>query len=261
MWHAEPFAVAEQPRTSGSAPEEVPVAVLSAHLSAVGEKELDGLDGILLVFSSELDPLTLAPEQFAVRLSDGELAVPERAMFAPADERDENRSVLLVGRFWTEPTEKTESRAMAESVIAGGALFAEDGRRVDGLVAEVSGLDAPLSLSAVEVLAAEPGRCQGWGFALRTYWADRVQGVEPADLEQIRVLGADGGWRHPSAFDDGAPTGHPEDNVVDLCVAGDPVVLHLHIGPGLFSDPSNHPSPLVDVPIPYPPPSTMRAQP
>src|SRR5688500_7841920 len=68
--------------------------LLSAHLSAVDAPAHGGLDALELVFSAEVDAASLHPRVFLVVLDDGSRVRPTTAALAPANESDENRTVV-----------------------------------------------------------------------------------------------------------------------------------------------------------------------
>ncbi len=223
------------------------VTLLSAH--ATGYAPGDPLEGssievsVLLVFSAEIDPLTVAPEAFAVVRADGRRVRPTRARLGPADEGDENRSVQLFGAFG-----QVGAEPIAVHVL--GPLFSEGGEPLEGLDAAIAPLDQPDRLLALEPLSPDPQRCPDARAVLRTYWSDALAGVGASDLAAIELRGGDGQVRAPTGFDDqarldddtAALPGPPDDNVLDLCLDFDDPVVYLRVAAGIFSDPLGHPT-------------------
>lgn len=215
-----------------------PSGLLSAHATDYGE--VGGPDDVLLlVFASEIDPLGLVPEAFGIVRADGQRVRPVEARLGPADEGDENRSVLLVGEFGA-----AKADPIAVHVIAN--LFSEAGESFEGLDVEVSPLDSADRLLVVERLDSDAARCPAAQQVLRTYWSDALAGVATADLPAIELLLADGTRRSPIDFDDhawrdGEPVlGPADDNVLDLCVDVAVPVVRLRIAAGQFTDATGH---------------------
>lgn len=255
-------------------PERAPeLALLSAHLSAYGEppppleqtteaRMLEGserqLDRLVLVFREQLDASSVDPRAFAIARGDGRRVRPVRAVLAPADEGDENRSLTLFGNFGS-----AETPPVAVHVI--GSLRAESGADLRGLDADISGPEQPDRVVLVERLDAQPGRCPGAQQVVRAYWSDRLGPSEAALLEQIELRFADGTKAAPVELDDqrmheleqGRPgevpavlLGREDDNVLDLCVAQQAAVIHLHVAAGALRDAGGTPSAAVDVELP-----------
>lgn len=243
-----------KPNTTASIhaePRASPPKILSAHLERRNAPEFEGLDGLLVVFSHELAPTSVTPEQFVVRLRFGETIVPDTVTLAPANEADENRSVMLIGSFTgpepIEPedaTDTTHGMNTPTSIAVVGPLYSEDGVSLERIGAEVLPPDAPSEV----VLAyrhSSASVCDGRP-AIRTFWSDTLRGVEPDDLTRI-TLHAESGPVHPSSFDDhefGAESN--QDNVLDLCFDEPVVVNRLVVESGVFQDPMGIPSAAVD---------------
>lgn len=220
--------------------------ILSADFSRVDDPELGGLDGILLVFSVEVDAAALDPRAFVVSRANAGPVRPRRALLSPASEDDENRSVMLVGEFGD-----TSEDHQPTHVAVTGPLFAEDGTRLTGLGATVVPFGGPPRIVAAAILAAGPGRCEGATRLLRTYWSDELRGVEPEDRERIRMQAEDGTSTHPSSFDD-HEADHAEagqDNVLDLCLAQTTWIDRIWVEAGVFRDVSGHGSAAVELQI------------
>jgi len=207
-------------------------------------------DRLVLVFSEQVDPLTLDPRGFAISRADGRRVLARSARLAPANEGDEHRSVTLVagpGEFGT-----LGSAPVAVHVI--GKLFTESGRALQGLDAEISDSLQPDRPVAVEQLAPGPASCPGAEQALRTYWSDDLGAIEAGDLSGVELRFANGEVLHPTAFDDHTTTidDHttagaaappaPEDNVLDLCTSSRQTLIEVRFAAGVFTDLDGHPS-------------------
>ncbi len=216
--------------------------ILSAQLARIDDPELGGKDGLLLVFDVEIDAAALSPLAFIVTREGSSPARPEQAILAPASEDDENRTVLLVGELGD-----AEHPPIHVAVL--GPLFAEDGRPLLGLGAAVLAFATAPRVVATEVLAAAPGRCEGAAQVLRTYWSTELRGVEPEDLERVRVQAGEAAPAAPLGFDDHA-TEHAEagqDNVLDLCIGDTAPPRQLWIEAGALLDPPGHASAAVEL--------------
>jgi len=256
------------------------VSLISAHLTRFGEDPppLDGehgrermveggehtQDALLLVFSEQLDPLTLDPRAFGILRADGRRVRPTRAFLAPADEADENRSVTLLGNFGSE-----SAPPVAVHVL--GTLYAESGADLHGLDADITAPSEPDRPVVIERLEPNDSRCPGAAQMIRSYWTDALTHVGADDLASVDLRLADGRVVHPIDFDDQAhreddppcpacssPT---DDNVLDLCIDTSEAIVHLHFAAGLFRDPAGHPTAAADVTLPpsKPPPARPRS--
>jgi hypothetical protein len=219
--------------------------LLSAHVSDYGQA--GGADDVLLlVFASEIDPLGLVPEAFGIVRADGQRVRPVEVRLGPADEGDENRSVLLVGQFG-------EPRADPIAVHVIANVFSETGESFEGLDVEVSPLDSADRLLVIERVSPGDARCPAAQQVIRTHWSDTLGGVAAGDLPAIELLMADGTRRTPIDFDDHAARegesglGPADDNVLDLCVDVSIPVVRLRIAAGLFTDAAGHPTAAAEV--------------
>lgn len=300
---AEPLMI-PAPAASWRADAERQAPILSAHWALADAPPFGGRDGIPLVFAEEVDPMTLDPAAFVVRRSDGSMVVPDLALLAPANEHDENRTVLLLGAFAEpgscsappardradeaqelssaeiEPSQgdvsrrekapaaaekpvpdegETQGAAPAETeckaivprmVMITGAVYTEEGGRLDGVAMEVEPFDTPGRVVAVEQVTTAEGRCARFPRAVRTYWLDGLRGVEPEDLARIHLT-TKAGTRSPVAFDDhDLEHATAQDNVLDLCLDVPDEPSHLRIEAGVFLDPAGHSSAAVELDIP-----------
>lgn len=233
-----PSGVEGAPATGSS---EAP-AIVSAHLSRSDDPELDGQDGLLVVFSVELDAAAMHPRAFVVSRHDAGPVWPKRAIFAPASEDDENRSILLVGDFGGAEHPPTH-------VAVSGSLYSERGVPLSGLGASVVPFGAPPQVVAFEILPGAPGRCEGSTQVVRTYWSDELRGVEPEDLARVRIHTSGAEPAPPVRFDD-HQTDHGEagqDNVLDLCLAEAASVVSVQVEAGAFRNVAGHDSAAIEL--------------
>ncbi len=85
-------------------------------------ERLTGLDGMPVVFSHEVVQDTVAPNDFEIVLTDGTTRTPVCATAAPANEEDEDRTVLLIGDFGSpqaQPDEASRGPSPVELRVAG----------------------------------------------------------------------------------------------------------------------------------------------
>lgn len=227
-------------------------AILSAHAAFADDPGLGGLDGISIVFSEQIDAASLVPAFFSVVLQDGTLVTPKRALLAPADESDENRTVLLVGEFFHVVTpgaasereaDAADEPAVPSDVAVVGRLFSEAGRELEGLAAAIEAFVTPGRMVSAESLAASERACPGAAQVVRTYWVDPLRGVAIEDLGAIAIALEGGRTVAPVGFDDHDP-GHEDgqDNVLDLCLSATEAVRAVRIADGVFLDVAGHAS-------------------
>jgi hypothetical protein len=223
-----------------TAPQAQAPRILSAHFSRDGVGDENAEDELLVVFSTEVDPATLDARAFIVVLDNGDLARCARAILDPADEYDENRTVTLIGKFG----DAKKNPPVAVRVM--GNLYAEDGRTLDGLDAELRSFEEPDELVWIEVVKPEEHRCAGARQVVRTYWTDNLRDVGADDLTRVTVSFTDGSEVAPTAFDDHASLGGevelPDDNVLDLCLGRDAPVSAVSVSEAAFGDRAGHPS-------------------
>ncbi|MEM7159732.1 MAG: hypothetical protein AAF799_43225 [Myxococcota bacterium] len=241
---ASPGLARREPPPEPSADPTTRPAILAAHCSRVDDPELDGLDSILVVFNVEVDAAALDPRVFVVSRATRGPVRPQRALLAPANEDDENRSVLLIGDFG-----EATDEGQPTHVAVGGPLFSEDGNRLTGLGAAIEPFAAPPRVLAATMLPSGPGRCEGHPTRLRTYWSDELRGVEPEDRARVRLRAKDGTTHHPVAFDDHASdyAEAGQDNVLDLCIAVSTPILQILMEAGVFQDPAGHDNSMIEL--------------
>ena len=251
-------------RPEAATPAQPQPALLSAHVSRFGdeppppsqtetERMLDAgepaEDQLVLVFGQELDPLTIDPRGFGVIRADGRRVRPKRAILAPADEGDENRSLTLLGNFGSE-----DAPPVAVHVI--GGLHAETGEELAGLDAPITAPTEPDRALLVERLEPSSSRCPEARQVIRSYWTDILSSVGAADLAAVELYLADGRVLAPVDFDDQAVReedgdalgpGRGDDNVLDLCVDADEAVVHVRFAAGIFTDLGGRPTAAVDL--------------
>jgi len=225
-------------------------AILAAHFGQIDAASLGGLDSVSVVFSAEVDPVSVDPRAFLVFFADGSRATPSAAVLSPANEADEHHTVSLLGEFGEVPSAERPGNPPTEVFVV-DAVFSEAGRTLQGLSSLVEPFDKGGRVALAEWMPPGPGRCEGADRVIRTYWWDDLRGVDPAALGSIDIVMAGGTTVHPFGFDDHAlgSDERDDDNVLDLCVSGSGEPERLRVAAVSFRDPAGHPSAAVDVPI------------
>jgi hypothetical protein len=203
-----------------------------------------GQDAVPVTFSVQIDSTSLAPEDFAVEISTGEMVTPECATLEPAAEPLERRTVLLTGNFGA-----ADDPFRAVEVV--GDLRDVDGNVLTGLRSEDI---APFSLGPTLVLAER-------------YLPDNpgLDGDCPAETEQVVQLVWSGGVTAPNGdplgeiqrlavsvrLEDGSNVqpialreDNDQDNFVHACLAAASPAVEVSVADtGFFCDPVNDPNP------------------
>lgn len=231
----------------GSPPSEDPeLAILSAHFAINNAPALGGADVLPIVFNVEVDASTVVPRYFIVARGDGSQAWPEDAVLAPANEADENRTVVLLGDFGGPEQDPPTHVSVA------GPLYGEQGEALRGLTATVLPFHTPPAVVAAELLQPAPGRCPDATWVVRTYWSEGLRDLSAEAGTTVSVQTADGATIPPAGFDDQAAGGKDdgEDNVLDVCVNADARPVGVHLPAGLLTDPAGHVNTAADVDVP-----------
>lgn len=236
------------PIQSPRAPMEQP-AILSAHFAIDDAPPLDGADALPVVFNVEIDASTVVPEHFIVAREDGSRARPTGARLSPANESDENRTVLLTGDFGG-PKDRPPT-----NVAVSGAVYSEAGASLRGLASDVLAFTTPPTVVYAELLTPAEGRCADAGSAVRTYWTEGLRALDPASTGRFSIGTDDGGSVQAASFDDQGVPGEDgaDDNVLDVCVAEEGRPVRLRVEAGVLTDPVGHANAAVDVDIALPP--------
>lgn len=208
--------------------------IVAAQVSALGDEDPDE-DAIWLVFSKDLDAVSVSPDRFQVVLGGGRRATPTSARFGPADEADENRSLILRGAF------RVDGELRPQYVQVTGPVHAEDGTALRGVELAVAGAEEPDRM----VLAIVGNECGTGRNTIQTFWSDALAGVDDDDLARVAVIDATGARQPVLAFADhaggagrmsGAPGGDSDDNVLALCVAADVRAVEVIVESAAFTD-------------------------
>lgn len=211
-------------RPSTAAPGEVapfavgpPTALLAAHsqpASAVDQDYALPVVGVVyVVFSREIDPVSLAPHRFVLALPNGQRVSPVGAFLGPAQERDEHRTVELLLADIRKDKDKPPLEPI--SVTVTGLIHDVDGRELEGMSADVAPQARPVfAVQAVAMSTATT--CRGFDHAVRVYWSAPVRRPEAAPAPQVAFL--EGMQVPPHGSDDVDEPG--DDNVIDYCLRG-----------------------------------------
>jgi hypothetical protein len=224
-----------------------PPRIASARLVDVSAPELGGRDGILVVFTEEVDPATLVPSMLLVVSKAGHRMPPDRALLSPA-RLGQTRTVLLVGDFTREGREPSD-------VIVVGRLYTTGGRSLRGVSQGVEPPETPRRVVIAQRLPGDGTRCGGAKQIVRTYWSAPLEPGAPIDREAVRVWLRDGTALVPSGFDTASldERSGRGSNVLDVCLDADSAAHRLRMGAGILRDAADRPSLEVEIPIGDPP--------
>jgi hypothetical protein len=213
------------------------------------------VDGMPLVFSVEIDQSTLAPGDVRVVLSDGREVTPICAMTGPADEENEDRTVLLAGDFGS------ASGVVPVSVAIVGDLLAEAPAggtvQLKGLESSITPFDAGPSILIAEMIRENELELENtrrrMGVAcpapatrqaIRLIWSGGVTNnnrevtLPRLRFYEVEIVGADGTseWITPFAMGDL----NDWDNNQDLCLDRDGTPKAVRVAAETVTDPSGH---------------------
>ncbi len=222
--------------------------MLPPQASLLCGRNVEGLDGLPVTFSVQLDALSISPDDFRVMTADGEWVVPDCATLQPAVEALELRTVLLAGTFGT-----PDAQPRAVEVV--GPLKTLDGNEFRGIRTDsVTRLEAgPRIVLAERFSPGAPGiagECpQGTSQVIQMVWAGGVSGPDDADLGEPQRLGVsilleDGSSVQPLALADDDP-----DNFVLACVEASSPAVAVSVAAGLFHDPGDDANPATAVSV------------
>lgn len=221
--------------------------------------EAPGKDGLPLVISHEIDPLTLDSRDFQITTKQNQILSASFAMFRPAMEAFELRTILLLGEFGNYP----DNEPVEVKII--GDLFTRDGQNLKGQKIKVTplsegpflvyseyfrfgsgypyhanlrGKDCPLSETAMIVRAV-------WSGGVR---ASDGQELGERELSKFKVTFIENGKNHlVSPFkladlDD-------NDNNIDLCLSQKGIPISIEVEENTAIDPRGDKNPKTRVNI------------
>lgn len=216
-----------------------------------------GKDGMPIVFSHEIENETLTPNSFRVTTKNGAVHKPDCATLWPANEENEDRTVLLIGQFGSV---KDDPPVRVEIV---GDLRTEQGINFRGLWADVTPLESGPFLVYAQVVPLDPkeGDFLGRGGpcpidstkqVIRITWAGGVRapsGEELSDAQLksiiVTVQNVEGVETvvHPFALADL----RDQDNNIDLCLNSSGTPVKVSVVAGTVIDPRGDLNPETEV--------------
>lgn len=213
------------------------------------------VDGMPLVFSVEIDQSTLAANDIRVQLSDGREVTPICATTGPADEENEDRTILLGGDFGDSEDVIPVSANIVSDLLGeapdGGAL------QLKGLKTSVTPFDAGPSILIAEMIKDDERELEATRQrmgeacpspatrqAIRLIWSGGVTNnnrelrLPRLRFYEVQIVGADGiaEWITPYAMGDL----NDWDNNQDLCLDRDGTPSAVRVAAETVSDPAGH---------------------
>jgi hypothetical protein len=214
-----------------------------------------GKDGMPVVFNRRIDQSTLDAADFAVITAGGETLTPDCATLRPAVEKNENRTVLLIGQLGGQPAGDPPVRVEIVGSLKTAPEAGDEGLELKGLSCPVTPLEAGPFLVYAEAIpagetAGDPNACRTEGTVqtVKAVWAGGVRaasGRELSDRERLLfkviLLGEDGAEIEvvPAAL---ADLNDP-DNVIDLCLDQPGRPVRIVFPAGAVIDPRDDPNP------------------
>lgn len=210
--------------------------ILSAFYGLDNSDQLNGEDGLPVVMSGEIQEGTLNPTDFSIVLEDGQRRTPRIASLKPADEEDEDRTILLVGDFGSavaNPPQRVE-------VV--NTLLTEGGSNVKGQAQFVIPLSSGPTLVFAEMMQPNSD-CPGT--MVRVTWSGGVTPMTNASLKSFKLTAE----RGQEMFSTSAFDLDDQDNNLELCFSGLAVKGSVSVPEGMFTDPNNDSNPATKVDI------------
>lgn len=206
-----------------------------------------GKDGMPLVFSHEIDPVTLNPKVFQVTTEKGENLSVAFVTFKPAVEEFELRTILLIGDFGNVP----ENPPKEVKII--GDLKTRDGQNLKGQKIEVVALEDGPFISYAEYFSLDknyPFKEKGRGCdcpitetatIIRTVWSGGIRATNGEQLGKKEltsfnitlIQNSDTIIIHPfhiADIDD-------NDNNIDLCIKEKGIPIFVEAKENIAIDP------------------------
>jgi len=206
-----------------------------------------GKDGMPLVFSHEIDPATLSPNDFEITTQRGFKLHVAFASFKPAIEAFELRTILLIGEFGNAPDDEPKEVEII------GDLKTRDGQNLKGQIIEVTPLEDGPFMSYAEYFSLDknyPFREKGAGCdcpknetkkVIRVVWAGGVRASNGKELGEKELTSftitlihnSDTIKVHPfhlADIDD-------NDNNIDLCVKQEGIPILVEANGNIAIDP------------------------
>lgn len=206
-----------------------------------------GKDGMPLVFSHEIDPLTLNPNVFEITTVNGDHLRVAFVTYKPAIEEFELRTILLIGDFGNVP----ENIPKEVKII--GDLKTRDGQNLKGQQIDVTPLEDGPFISYAEYFSFEknyPFKDKGKGCdcpkketttIIRTVWSGGVRATNGKELGEREltafyitlIQNSDTIIIHPfhiADIDD-------NDNNIDLCIKENGIPILVEVKENIAIDP------------------------
>ena len=190
-----------------------------------------GRDGLPVVLDAEVDNSTLDAADFEIEVASGARRMPICATLLPANEENEDRTVLLIGDLGSRSDPPRRVRVV-------GDLRSEHASALRGAVA-VPEFESGPSLVVLEPAALSETQCpQGTASALRLIFSAGVLSPDgddfvAADMGRFAIETLDGVVT-PIAFSDL----NDFDNNLELCLATAAVALRATVAAGTVIDPN-----------------------
>lgn len=219
-----PYTPLRLAETATAEPESTAIALarIADPWPAASCSDDDGCIDVLVVFRHDVAAETLDANDLLLLFGDGTRALPYVVGFAPAAERDENRSVWA--RF--------PDAGIPVAVQVVGTVYDEAGVALRGArqPVDLGGTAPPL----VEARAVAAGPiCGGSGWAVRLFFGDRVVQIGSRDTVDVEVELASGG-RSTARVE--LTEMRDSDNVIDLCANLPAPPRSVRIPSGTFAD-------------------------
>lgn len=190
-----------------------------------------GRDGLPVVLDAEVDNLTLDAADFEVEVASGDRRTPICATLLPAQEENEDRTVLLIGDLGSQSDPPQWVRVVGE-------LRGEDGSALGGAVM-VPAFEGGPSLVLAEPAALEQTECpDGTASALRLIFSGGVLSIDgdefvASDLDRFSITTL-AGVLTPIAFSDL----YDRDNNLELCLATAAIATRATVAAQTVIDPN-----------------------
>ena len=210
-----------------------------------GCSESLGQDGMPMVLDSEVDNLTLDAEDFEIELTSGARRTPICATLLPAQEENEDRTVLLIGDLGSQSDPPRLARIV-------GDIRGENSMPLGGAVA-VPAYDLGPSLVLAEVAALDQTQCPAnSASALRLIFSSGVLSTDGDDFQSTELgrftIHTLSGVFSPIGFSDL----NDLDNNIELCLPTDAIASQVTVQENTAIDPNDDANLVTSVPIEWP---------
>jgi len=144
-------------------------------------QQLNGLDGLPVVFSELLDPTTVDPSDFLITTASGANYTPAGATVNPAHDADERRTVALFGEFGAADTDPPVSVSLV------GEIYSVDGVDISQTASPIDVIplaDGPTLVYAEIVDPDTVDPVEGSALVLRAVWAGGVEATDGSEVTE-----------------------------------------------------------------------------